>query len=226
MKDARLKRFKYWKTHELQKHFGIKKIKKSKELAEWLDVSADVSAAEKKELDKLQQPLIEMVQYWNEATLQYHFITPFIRMIGFQSDKYQSFLEAKLSLTHEGQTIQGKIDFLVASGEFAPEAPYFALHEYKPEPSVSTEPQGQLLVAMMAAAQENEKRGIDLPLYGTYIMGRFFFFVYFYKNQFATSLTYDSTKSDLYSVFNVLKKAKGYIDAAVERVETDLVDLN
>ena len=219
MKDEKLKSFKYWKTHELQEHFGIQKIKKSKELADWLAVSSEVTPAEKAELDKLQEPLIEMVQYWNEATLQYYFITPFLRMIDFRSDKYQAFLEAKLSFVHNNQTIQGKIDFLVASGEFAPKTPFFALHEYKPEPHISTEPQGQLLVAMMAAAQENEKKGIDLPLYGTYIMGRLFFFVYFYKNQFATSLAYDSTRSDLYSIFNILKKAKGYIDNAVGRME-------
>lgn len=65
----------------------------------------------------------------------------------------------------------------------------------------------------------DKKKGIDIPLYGSYVIGRLFFFVYFYNNQFATSLAYDSTKSDLYNIFNILKKAKQYIDETVDRIE-------
>lgn len=212
MDDVKLKSFRYWKTQEIEDTFGISEVKNSQVLAKWLNTKCEITAAEKRRLEQLRVRLEERVTYWNEATLSFYFISPLIDLVDFNSDRYAGFLESKLELIYGDQVIQGNVDFLVATGKQIPKAPFFALHEYKPEVGVVTDPQGQLLIAMLAADTKNRERGLDLPLYGTYIIGRLFFFVYFYKNQYARSRAYDATQEDIRDVFFILKEVKRYVE--------------
>lgn len=207
------KSFKYWKTQEVEKVFGVKRAKDKTPLIEWENADCSISEREREEIISLQTDLIEKVEYWNEATLKFFFLGPFIRLIRYETEKYSSFLEhtLKLKIT-EDIVISGNVDFLVATGYQIPEVPFFTLHEYKPEPNVTSDPMGQLLISMVAAQKANEKEGINYPLYGIYVTGRFWFFVVLNQNEYMKSLAYDSTKDDIFKIFCMLRKVKEYID--------------
>jgi hypothetical protein len=70
---------------------------------------------------------------------------------------------------------------------------------------------GQLLISMVAAQKQNATKGFDYPLYGTYVVGRFWFFVTLEGNQYCKSLAFDATQGDLKTIFCMLKKVNEYI---------------
>ncbi|MEM8523729.1 MAG: hypothetical protein AAGG68_03750 [Bacteroidota bacterium] len=219
MEENRLQSFKYWKPEDVKRFFGVTQNKKSPQLQKWLATDIQLTEEEERQLRILQERLIDKVQDWNEAELKFFFLGPLMSLIWFDSEDYRAFLESRLTVEVNGQITQGNIDFMVATGEQTPNAPFYTLHEYKPEPGYTGYPLGQLLIAMVAAQKRNEAEGIDLPLYGTYVMGRFFFFVYFYKNQYAQSLAYDATQEDIFKVYGAIKKVKSYIDENLKRIE-------
>lgn len=210
------KSFKYWKTQEVEKVFGVKRAKDKTQLLAWESADYDISEHEKAELLYLQKDLIDQVEYWNEAALKFFFLAPLFRIVRYKSDIYSSFLEQRLELQlEETVTIGGKIDFLVALGYQLAEVPFFTLHEYKPEPEFTGDPNGQLLIAMIAAQKANRAKGFDHPLYGVYVTGRFWFFVILDGDKYVKSLAYDATKSDLFSIYKMLQHVKVYIDKEV-----------
>jgi hypothetical protein len=125
----------------------------------------------------------------------------------------------KLTIEVNNQPVQENIGFMVATGRQTPRTPFYTLHEYKSEPGYTGYPLGQLLIAMVAAQKRNETDGLDLPLYGTYVMGRLFFFVYFYKNRYTQSLAYDATQEDIFEVYAIIKKVKDYIAANLSALQ-------
>ncbi|MEO0416295.1 MAG: hypothetical protein AAF226_15215 [Verrucomicrobiota bacterium] len=50
-----------------------------------------------------------------------------------------------------GTELSGEVDAVVAKGRYEPVAPYFCLHEYKPEKGRDLDPAAQVLSAMLAA---------------------------------------------------------------------------
>lgn len=207
------KSFKYWKTQEVEEVFGIEPFDEEPLLKDWLNASCVISTDEQKQLDFLKNRLIKKVSYWNEAAIKFYFIGPLMNMINYDHDTYNSFLEQTLSVkVNEDITVSGNLDFLVATGKQIPRAPLFTLHEYKPEPNTSTDPMGQLLISMVAAQKRNLKKGYDYPLYGTYVVGRFWFFITLNGNKYSKSLAFDATQEDLATIFCVLKKVNEFID--------------
>ncbi|MEM0993170.1 MAG: hypothetical protein AAGI49_09045, partial [Bacteroidota bacterium] len=197
------KSFKYWKTQEVEEVFGIAPAKDKSKMEDWENATFEHTEAEQKELISLQNHLIAKVKYWNEAALKFYFLGPLIRMVQYDTERYNSFLEQKLKIKiNEEIEISGNIDFLVATGKQIPKTPFFTLHEYKPEPNISTDPQGQLLIAMLAAQRENKQLGIEYPLYGVYVTGRLWFFLILAGNQYVESLAYDATQADLFQIFS------------------------
>ncbi|MEM9848692.1 MAG: hypothetical protein AAF847_12430 [Bacteroidota bacterium] len=214
------KSFKYWKTQEVEEVFGIAPAKDKSKMEDWENATFEHTEAEQKELISLQNHLIAKVKYWNEAALKFYFLGPLIRMVQYDTERYNSFLEQKLKIKiNEEIEISGNIDFLVATGKQIPKTPFFTLHEYKPEPNISTDPQGQLLIAMLAAQRENKQLGIEYPLYGVYVTGRLWFFLILAGNQYVESLAYDATQADLFQIFSMLKKAKVYIEQQLNETE-------
>ena len=210
------KSFKYWKTQEVEEAFGIRPAKDKSRLEAWLSVKCDISVEEKKQLAKLQKHLLSKVEFWNEAAIKFYFIGPMISMLQYDTDEYSGFLEQALSIQVSEQiTVSGNIDFMLATGKQIPRIPLFALHEYKPEPTAAQDPQGQLLVAMLAAQQQNKTNNIDLPLYGVYVIGRLWFFLVLEGNTYCKSAAYDATQEDLMDIYCILKKVKDYVSEEV-----------
>lgn len=218
MENNQLLSFKYWKPEDVERTFKVSYAKESTALDEWLAADDLISGKEKEQLDVLRERLVENVQDWNEAALKFYFLGPLMGLVWFKSDTYNSFLESSLSVKVGDQTVRGNVDFMVATGRQTPRTPFYTLHEYKPELGYTGYPLGQLLIAMIAARERNEAAGIDIPLYGTYVMGRLFFFVYFYKNQYTQSLAYDATQEDIFKIYAIIKKVKDYIENNLSKV--------
>ncbi len=211
------KSFKFWKTQEVEEVFGIAPTSNKTRLNNWLTAKCIVTEEEKKRLLELQAHLLEKVEFWNEAAIKFFFIGPMISLLQYDNLHYNAFLEQNLSVAiNDKITISGNVDFMLATGKQIPKVPFFALHEYKPEPTASNDPQGQLLVAMLAAQRKNKAKEIDIPLYGVYVIGRLWFFLVLEGNHYSKSLAYDATQEDLMDIYCILKKVKDYVDKELE----------
>lgn len=83
--------------------------------------------------------------------------------------------------------------------------------KYKPEEGTSNDPFGQLLIAMVAAQQENKKIALDIPIYGVYNLGSIFYFVLLNGQEYIRSNPYAATKMEIFDIYIILRKAKAYI---------------
>jgi hypothetical protein len=95
---------------------------------------------------------------------------------------------------------------MVATGKENPRQPFFFVHEYKQEKRRETDPKGQLLATMLAAQKNN--KGKEFPILGSYVIGRFWFFVVLDGNNYARSLAFDASRDALYDIFSLLQFAK------------------
>ena len=207
-----LKSFKYWKRQEVQETFGLQRVFEMSLMTELLaEAKAEMTARETEDVEMLRAELARFGTDWNEATLKFLFLGPFIRLINFHIGIYNPFLEHVLTAKVGDDSASGRVDFMVAQGEQIPKAPYFCLHEHKPEEGTSNDPYGQLLIAMIAAQQENLKIGLDIPVYGLYNLGSIFYFVVLNKNEFIRSHAYDATSEDIFDIYKVLKRIKNII---------------
>jgi len=211
--------FKNWKAQEVEKAFGIKRTKKSVLLDRWLDARPSSTERQWDEVERLRQSAEDNVDAWNEAALKFFFIGPLVSQVNFNTDGYSGFLEQTLVISNETVSARGNVDFMVAAGRQIPEAPYYVLHEYKPETTTILDPQGQLLIAMLSAQRANMDIQLTQPIYGTYVLGRFWFFVILNGNEYTISKAFDSTdKNGVESIFFALLQVKVYIDALYEEV--------
>jgi hypothetical protein len=79
---------------------------------------------------------------------------------------------------------------MVASGQYEPESPYFFIHEYKKTKGTDADPEGQLLITMLAARTLSETTE---PLYGCFVLSKFWHFVYLEGNEYCVSEGFDAT---------------------------------
>ncbi len=203
-----LKSFKYWKREEVQDTFGLKRVFKMPLMGNWLDVKQElINETEKQELEQLKEELNIYGSDWNEAALKFFFLGPLMRLVNFHGKVYHPFLEHTLTAYIGKNTTSGKVDFMVAQGEQIPKAPYLCLHEYKPEEGTSNDPYGQLLIAMVAAQQANQKVGLSIPVYGLYNLGSIFYFVLLNDKNYMRSSPYVANE-DIFDIFKILRRAK------------------
>ncbi|TAE71435.1 MAG: hypothetical protein EAZ85_10860 [Bacteroidetes bacterium] len=171
-------------------------------------------------MEKLRTFLDKFVNFWNEEDLKIFFISPIINMVDFyKPDIYRAFnepfFEAELqTIQNKTVVLKGFIEFLIATGAQIPKKPFFFLNEYKPQFGATNDPQGQLLIAMLAAQTKNNE---DKPLYGLYVVGRMWFFVALYKKEYAVSRAFDSTQEkELDSIVRMLKFVKADIEVSFQ----------
>ncbi len=204
-----MKPFSKWTIAEVEDIFQVVLRKQNDTLKEWLNIRSALSEESSKKLDELRETLLDHVHDWNEAELKYKFIIHLLSMIDFDQEKYQSFMERELSVSINGETLSGKLDFMVAGGRRIPRHPYFFLHEYKRELDTSNDPLGQIMAAMIAAQKLNND---GYPLYGVYVTGRLWFFVILDGFDYSVSLAYDATKDDIKNIFSILQNTKQIIE--------------
>ncbi len=210
------KTFKNWYTEDLELTFGIERVTNLALLEEWLAASYQRNTKEQERLQEIQNFLRQKVDFWNEEELKFYFIGQLMFLVNYDTKKYNSFVERYLSATIQDYTLKGRVDFMVATGRQIPRAPYFCLHEYKKEQGIDSDALGQLLAAMLAVQAVNNNK---LPVYGTYVLGRLWFFVVLEDNKYAVSLAYDATKDDLFDIFSILQQLKVIIEGFIEKEE-------
>ena len=206
------KSFKYWIAQEVEEVFGVKRVSTSPLLERWLERKVDIAKQTLDAAEVLRTELVKSVDYWDEATLKFLFIGPLCALVRFNTEYATAFSEQALSIEEGELKTKGNVDFMVASGKQIAREPFYLLHEYKPENKAILDPKGQLLIAMIAAQRANEKIGVTQPVYGSYVLGRFWFFVTLNGGEYAISRAYDATQEDDFPViFRSLHAVRLYI---------------
>lgn len=212
------KNFEEWETDDLEQVFGLQESQNHSKLEEWLEVKPEFSTTEKERLAYFHNLLKEEVRDWNEEELKIQFIAHILDMAQYREANLKTFFERKiyLDLTEikmqkalDITEVSGKVDCLIAQKSKKPHTPYFCLHEYKKENSQSQDPLGQLLIAMFAAQQLNEN---IQTIYGSYVVGRQWFFVILEGKEYSVSREYLATRlEETEEILAILQKMKNLI---------------
>lgn len=203
------KSFEQWYAEEVEIAFDLERVKVKKiPLLEELISDENINLELTANVYKLQNSLIDNVDSWNEDELKMQFLGPLLVESDFNNyPYYKVFSQRKASIQTEKVESSGKIEWMVAQGRQIPRNPFFFLHEYKGEKASGNDPLGQLLMAMVYAQKENQN-----PIFGTYILGRFWFFTVLENQKYAVSNAYNATKTeDLAIILSVLEKVKQHI---------------
>ena len=215
-----MKSFEKWKTEEVERTFGIKYLQSMSLMQDWLQFQQALTTEEEKIAEKLRLFLQKFANFWNEEDMKVFFIVPILQIVEFyEFDKYRTFMEATLEAhlidaQNNPCLLRGRVEMVVATGKQDPQTPFFFLNEYKAQRKVVTDPQGQLLIAMLVAQAKNS--ALNLPMYGMYNIGQLWFFVVLAGKEYTTSKAFDATDAqDLKQIINALQYVKAHIERNV-----------
>ncbi len=199
------KSFETWEYEEVENTFGMKRVFELPALTDWLNSSTnDIDETMKHFLMGIQKRLIVNADAWNEDEFKMFFIAPLLSQMPLEIEDFKPFTQRTISAKFPELDLEvsGKVEFVIARGKQRPKQPYFFLHEYKQERRRENDPLGQLLISMVAARQNNEKK---TPLFGCFVVGRDWFFVVLEEKTYSVSLACDATKNhELYQIVAML----------------------
>lgn len=230
------KSFQNWTQEDVFNYLQVVEIPKYPLLDEWIEDATqtiEITAIEQSQLQYLYENFAPFIEGWDEATLRYNFISPLISHVGLLSNKYRfaNFWKVNISIDYQGISLKGNIESLVAMGVQKPRTPFFFIHEYKQQEGTGSKGDvvGQLVSTMVAAQVKNQlprtptvfnpnpKSFANQPIYGCYILGRYWHFVVLKGTQYATSRGYDARQwEDLQLIFKILKAEKQRIIKLLE----------
>jgi hypothetical protein len=207
-----MKSFSKWTIEDVEETFNLVLDKHLEELKVWMK-PAMLLSEEELELKPLCEKLVDHVWDWNEEELKVYFIIPLLNLVNFEQERYKPFLDRELSMTYNDEKIAGRVDFVVAYGKRSPKQPFFFLHEYKKEHDSSDDPLGQLMIAMVTAQHLNND---EHPVYGVYVMGRYWHFVVLDGQNYAIHTGLNATNKEIRVILNVLKNTKEIIEQWIQ----------
>ncbi len=215
-----MKSFEKWKTEEVERTFGIAQKDSCALMESWLAYQTALTPVELSRADDLRKRHKDFVNFWAEEDIKVFFLMPIIDIVYFYDlNRYRTFMESTLEadltdIQNKTQKIRGRVEMLVATGKQDPQTPFFFLNEYKPRNKSQSDPQGQLLIAMLAAQALNN--GKNLPMYGLYTIGQNWYFVLLEGKYYYISKQYDATDmEDLTQVLYLLKFVKAHIERSI-----------
>jgi hypothetical protein len=216
-KSLIMKPFERWEREELELTFGLQEVPKHAALTHWLAADELIMPEEAQKLELFRAELCKEISYWNEEELKIFFINDVIRLVNFKKDGiYKTFAERTLSATvtdiHQKKVdLRGRVEMVVSTGKQKPRQPFFFIHEYKPlRSNANNDPEGQLLVAMLATYELNQPK---YPMYGLYVQGKYWHFMILEGKNYSISRSYDATdEATLLQIVRILKRCKGYIE--------------
>ncbi len=212
-----MKSFSKWTIEEVEEEFGIIPHKQSDTLKRWMNVTSQPSREENNILRELSEKLQDRVWDWNKDELKIYFIGPLLNLINFDHGKYRAFFSREISVMYHDEKLSGTVDFVVASGRRSPRHPFLFIHEYKKEHDASDDPLGQLMIAMVTAQKLNNDAH---PVYGAYVMGRYWHFTVLDGQSYSVHTGLNATDDDINRIFGVLKNTKGIIENMLGPKET------
>ncbi|MEM9847971.1 MAG: hypothetical protein AAF847_08775 [Bacteroidota bacterium] len=105
--------------------------------------------------------------------------------------------------------LKGRVDLILADGDYEPHAPFFFIHEYKKEKGTADDVIAQLLSAMLVAQELNED---EQSLYGCYVIGRLWFFVVLEGKTYSISSGHIASNDDIFAIYGMLMNVKKIIN--------------
>ena len=208
-----MEKFHQLRSEKVLTTFHIKTKKHCTHLNELIGEQTTLTHVEDTILDMAIERYHDIGRGWNEEELKMHFISYVFAVANTNIiDVCKTFFERPLSGIINNYELNVITDCMVASYDEAgnPVMPYFFLQEYKQAQRFGkTDPQGQMLAAMLLAQQKNAD---NKPLYGCYVIERNWFFTTLIGLDYCVSQQYDSTqKDDLLQIVYILRKLKELI---------------
>ncbi len=175
-------------------------------LSTWIEANEEINDIDLNYLDELRNEALLKIESWNEEELKMNYLSFIVRYAQYSKDEdYNVYFDRPISAEVEGHKINVIVDFMIAQGvlEYI-KKPYFCFHEYKRAKKNNDDPIAQVLLAMLAA-KENNKNG--KPLYGAYIIGRHWYFMVLENKNYSISNAYNCTfKDDLFKIIAILRR--------------------
>jgi hypothetical protein len=210
------KKVKQYTEAELIKFFGLTRISHSENsllLQEWLNAQTTLNAGEQYIFDMILTDAKTQIDGWQEEDLKMQFISFVLRLanLSHPEKNYLTFFERTVSATIGEYFLKVKTDCMIAKGILdRPEVPYFHFQEYKRQTNPFGSPIAQVLEAMLIASELNQN---NKPIYGCYVIGKFWNFMVLEQKVYTLSKSYDCTeRDDLLQIISVLRKFKEILE--------------
>lgn len=207
--------FKGWSLESIDEYFGTVQVDELSVLNELLAFEYKADDFERRYLSMLSKDYMTLGgDNWNEVELENKMISPIIVFSGIQNKKFSYFLERELAAEIDGFELFGRVDGMIATGYRSPKMPYFCLYEYKRQTDPNGDPQGQALIAMLVAQKlnYNQNRNANRPIYGSYIIGRNWYFMALVGKEYAISKDFSCVDDEMIDIFRILKSLRVQIE--------------
>ena len=208
-----MEKFHQLRSEKVLTTFHIKKIKNCEHLDELLTGQTTLTSVEKAILDMALERYEQTSDGWNEEELKMNFISAILMVANPNIPSVcKIFFERPLSGVINNYELYVKTDCFVASYNEAglPVKPYFFLQEFKQKQLWGkTDPQGQMLAAMLLAQESNAD---NKYLYGCFVKENNWHFTTLKGLNYCVSQQYNSAqKADLLQIVFILRKLKELI---------------
>ena len=208
--------FSAWSTQMAHTAFNLVRETTLPSLDMWM--SKPVAALFDWDIASLKNSLLgigDRARFWSESDIKMKLIGPALIASRLDNLQFSSFAEVKLTtnlttVKDEVIKVAGRPDIIVAMGLYEAQLPYFCMQEYKRQLKAKGDPQGQMLIELLAARQINADAGNPLEvMYGAFTIGREWIFATLEGNQYALSKTFLlDVEPDLIEVTSRLRALK------------------
>ena len=189
--------FSAWSTQTVHDTFNLVSLRTLPSLEAWMnrpiDPFLDIDASY---IKNTLTNIGNRERYLSGSDIKMKLISPAFIASRLDNIQFSSFADVKLKAeltTATGETIKvvGCPDIIIAMGIYEAQLPYFCMQEYKRQLKAKGDPQGQMLIELLAAQQINIDEGKPLEvLYGAFTIGRDWIFATLEGNQYALSKTF------------------------------------
>ena len=205
--------FREWTLDSVDESFGLTQVRSLPILDELLAYQYQTDDFENRFLTNLRKDYLDFGgDSWNEIELKNKMISPIFVFSGIQNKAFSYFLERYLAATIGEFELSGFVDGMIATGFRNPKKPYFCMSEYKRGTDPNGDPTGQALIAMLVAQQLNENKK---PIYGSYIIGRNWYFMALVGKEYAISTDFSCADDEIFDIFRILKSLRVQIEKII-----------
>jgi hypothetical protein len=208
-----MEKFYKFKEMAMLNTFGIKTVTHCETLNNWLDTNDSLDDFDNQILDRALNRYAALGKGWNEEELKMHFISDIFKVADPNIPNVcKTFFERPLEGVINNYLMHVVTDCMIASPRLGgdPDKPYFFLQEFKQAQNYGkTDPQGQMLAAMLLAQDKNAD---GKHLYGCFVKENNWRFTTLLGLDYCVSRQFDSTqKHDLLQIVFILRKLKELI---------------
>jgi hypothetical protein len=189
--------FTKWTTDKVRTAFGLRKAKTSVAMDAWMNrVVPPLSKEDAHSIATAVERMGDRARHVSESDIKMKLIGPALIASDFDNEYFSSFGEEYfrthlIALDGTKLRVGGRPDIVIALGELEASLPYFCMQKYKRQFGTKSDPQGQLLIELLAARQVNAEANKPLEvLYGAFTIGRDWNFVTLEGSHYTLSKTY------------------------------------